>query len=246
MLSSQTPCEKPVESWLNICSVGWQRFDTLRYHSKDDANLWYSASRLPTCVCLPFSFHVVFLIQTHSERRPTRASVPTFILAEFNYGFPFCLSSPRSHSSETLKPLLSFFITLSPYHKSELVFIHTMLCARGGRGGQISVTSITGLFITWLAPRTQCLEESDAAAPWIFSVYNMFAPPLTHTLYLLCVLSSRGTFILACTLSDHGRAKIETAIQADNKKASFVLILFLYFQSVCTLLSMHRLHFRVL
>lgn len=138
MLSSQTPCEKPVESWLNICSVGRQGFDTLWYHSTDDANLWYSASRLPTSVCFPF-FIIIFLIQ----KGPTASCIQHgeafqhLPLQNSIMVLPFCLSVSRSHSSKTLKPPLSFFITLSQYHKSEPMFIHTMLGAIvPGEGGE--------------------------------------------------------------------------------------------------------------
>lgn len=95
MPSSQTPCEEPVESWLNICSVG--RLDLT--HSD------IIAQKMQIFDTLPLAFLRLFSILLHyyshskgpySKQHPIWAGVPTFILAEFNYSFP----------------LLPFFFTL--------------------------------------------------------------------------------------------------------------------------------------
>ncbi len=137
MPSSQTPCEEPVESCLNICSVGkldltpsdiigqkMQIFDTLPLASLH-LSVFYSSSLL-------FSFKRT--LQQAATNMVWRANIyPCRIQLRFSF-----LS--HYHSSKTLKLLLSFFITMSQYHTSELMFIshHAQHdCARSRMGGQI-------------------------------------------------------------------------------------------------------------
>lgn len=107
MPSSPTPCEEPVESWLNVCSVGrldlthsdiiaqrMQIFDALRL------SVFYSSSLL-------FSFKRALQQAASNKRRrsniyPRQNSITVFPRLPF-------LS--RSHSPKTLKDLLPFFIT---------------------------------------------------------------------------------------------------------------------------------------
>lgn len=201
MLSSQTPCEKPAESWLDIYSFGSRGSDTEWDHSADDANLWSAASRLPPS--LLFSFKSA--LQQAASNMGRRSNIyPCRIQLRFSL---FAFSFPRSHSSKTLKPLLSFFITLSRYHKSEPVFIPTILSVivpRGRRGGRISVTSITGWFITcpsdaaFRAARRCCSLSVWCSQHVCFSFKTGFSSPFA-------LYQSEGSFCLSvCSLSDGG------------------------------------------
>lgn len=127
-----------------------QMFDTLLLASR----------RFPPPSC------VISLIQTDARRA---APIPTFILAEFNYAFPFCLShSPsHSHSSKTLKTAEIIFHNAVPgiINLSWCSFTPCSAAREGGEdGGQISVTSITGLFITRLPLGRHFSEEREATA----------------------------------------------------------------------------------
>lgn len=85
MPSSVTPCGNPAEPWLSGCIVGSLDL-TRRYHSAEDSNLWFSASlRAPVFYSSSLSSSLKEALQLH----PIRSRVPTFILAEFNYLFPF-------------------------------------------------------------------------------------------------------------------------------------------------------------
>lgn len=106
-----------------LCSVG--RLDlTHRCRSTEHANL----------LSVPIPHYYSHSKEPYSKMHPICPAVSTFILAEFNYTFPFFSILARSHSSKTLNPLLYFLITVLECHQSAPMFTshHAQcVCARG-------------------------------------------------------------------------------------------------------------------
>lgn len=155
---------KAAESLLNIYSVG--RLDLTQGYSRRRCKFMIVCEFSPPHVWLfPILHHYYSHSKgSYSRLHPIWAGIGTFILAEFNYVSSLLPFSLALIHPKTLKQLLSFFITMSWYHKSEPMFIshHVQLdCARGRRG-ETDISDINHRLVHRSAhPRTQHLVESN-------------------------------------------------------------------------------------